>query len=651
MKNQNNHHQLKTLLVNPPWFTFSPTPDSRILAYRFSLGLGYIAAVLEQADYPVEIYDADIFCRPIYNSEIAQTPITEKPSDRMNALLNSDHEVWHKVEALFREKVPDIIGVSTRALTMPTSYTVARIAKKVNKEIIVVFGGPGATSLTEEVLQNQNVDFVVRGEGEQTMTELVETLHSATPDFYHIDGLSFKDDGRIINNKNRKIIKDIDTLPYPAKHLMLFADTLPDDLYKGLQGDIISSRGCPFPCTFCAANVAWEVRSVRKRRPQEIVKEILHQKKLFGIDYFILWDDLFTVKRKRVVEICNLLIEKKANLTWRCCVRVDTIDPELLALMKEAGCVELHVGIESGSDRLQKEMKKGITVGQVRKAAKMINDAGIDWTMLLMIGVPGETKEEMAETMDLLNLAPTKVSLSVFDPYPGTALHTQLKAEGRLDDYDLSNMEQYYVNTMPEEEFRDLLYRYGKQAVEYNNRTKYGHTLVKIDPPLTSIIDIKPHLFQMGHWGMEANEGQVLLWLGEGQAEGLTGVFWATESCDVQLSLSVEAGPGRKGKRRRIELILENEAGFTEKSWQFYWKANLKFKTTLQPGRNKFSIQCTDKATVPEQLNGDTRPLLVLLSQITVQPADQPNRAFFLTEWMKKFPPVQLKNLFRPSIR
>ncbi|MEK8021476.1 MAG: radical SAM protein [Candidatus Parabeggiatoa sp.] len=594
------------------------------------MGLGYVAAALEQAGYPVEIYDADLFSKPIYNAEISQARIAEHRSDHMNALLNCDHDVWHEVEALLRKKEPDIVGITSKSVTLPAAYMVARIAKKINQEIVVVLGGLGATMAYEGVLQNHHVDFVVRGEGEQTMTELLNMLNSAKPDFYIIDGLSFKDGGRIIHNKNRALIKDIDTLPYPAKHLLLYADTLPDVLYNTIQGGMITSRGCPYACTFCAVNVVWGGRSSRIRSAQEVVKEILHQKERYGTQHFTFWDDLFTINKKRAVEICNLLIEKKVNINWTCYARVDTIDTELLKLMKQAGCFEALIGVESGSNRMLQELHKGITVEQTQKAAEMLHEAGLPWVALLMIGMLGETREEMAATMDLLpKLAPTKALLAVCDPYPGTPLYAKLKAEGRIQDSALFNMNHYYGDAMSKEEFHNLFLSYSQQVDEYNNTMKYGHPdspvrqLVTISTLLASIINIKPHQFQMAHWGIEYYDGKILLWLGHGQDEGITGVFQTTETCQVQLSFTVEPGPGRKDRVRTLELSFENETRSTTKGWQFDQKTSLIFKITLQPGSNKFSLLCSEKATILEQPNGDTRSLLVLLHRITVQP-DEP---------------------------
>lgn len=627
MKNQKAQSRLKTLLVCPPFQRF--TTDFLVSVHHFPLGLGYIAGALEQAGYPVEIYDADLYAKPIYNSEISQVRIAAHRPDHVNALLDFEHEVWQEVEALFREKAPDIVGVTTKSVILPSAYMVARIAKKVNKDVVIVFGGAGATTVTEQVLQGHPVDFVVRGEGEQTITELVDMLHSANPDFYKIEGLSFKDGGRIIHNSSRAIVKDIDTLPYPARHLLLDTDKLPNILYKAIHGDIMTSRGCPYACTFCAANVAWGGRSARMRRAEEVVKEVLHQKEYYGVKNFIFWDDLFTIKRKRVVEICNLLIEKKVNINWTCFVRVDTIDRELVALMKQAGCNRVEVGLESGSNRVLKEMKKGITVEQTHKAAEMLNEAGLQWTALLMIGMPGETKEEMAATMDLLKLDPTKAVLSVFSPYPGTPLHDKLKAEGRLNDNDPLDVNHYYADTMPQDEFRDLFLRYNQQVDEYNNKMTYGHTdspikqLVTIGEPLAPIVDIKPQQFQMAHWGIEYHDSKILLWLGHGQTEGITGVLCATETYQVKLIFTVEPGPGREDTERMVELTFENETPFTTKRWHFNQKTDLIFKTTLQPGSNKFSFLCSDNATILEQPNDDVRPLLVLLHRIMVQPDDQ----------------------------
>ncbi len=519
------------------------------------------------------------------------------------------------------------MGIGTVCATLPSSYLLAEIVKKIDKSIIVVLGGMGVTVAVDEAIQNPHVDFVVRGEGEQTMTELVEMLHREEQYFETIDGITFKQDGRTVSTGNRKITKDIDTLPYPAKHLMLYTETMPDVVHKFMHGDIITSRGCPFPCTFCAVNVVWGGRSsVSLRKADQVVEEMLHQKEHYGVQNFTIWDDLFTTDRKRVIEICNLLIEKEAAVNWVCYARVDTnMDPELLTLMKLAGCIEVLIGVESGSNKVLEKIKKGITVEQSERAAGILNEIGLAWTAPLMMGVPGETREEMVATTELLpKLKPTRAALGVFDPYPGTPAYAELQQQGRLNEKAALSVNYYYGEEMSQEEFHQLFLHHSKLIDEYNNTVKYGHPdsplnrLISIDESLNLKIDFKAQQVQMPHWEIEQHQGEVLLWLGEGSSEGIAGILWAKDRCEIELALTVESGPGRPEALRRGEMVIDHTGGATSTQWEFEHSEVLRFAATLQPGENQFRFFCTDKATIREHAS-DTRPLLVLLRKVNIQ--------------------------------
>jgi len=463
---------MKVLLVNPPARRFVYFHDP-----NFPLGLGYIAAVLEKKGHSVEIYDAEWNVDWGHARPSLKYPLTYLAKNwykYFNALQNPEHEVWHEVEGIFRERDPQVIGITCRALDLPSAQILARIAKNINKEIVVVLGGPGATTCTEMVLQDENIDFAVRGEGEITMAELLKAFQTPKPDFHSIDGLSFRESGRIVNNKNRALIEDISTLPYPARHLLLYADKLPRERYKVMQGELVTSRGCPYLCTFCANYSVWGSRKSRMRKAEDVVEEILHQKDTYEVQTFVFWDDLFTTNRERAVKICNLLLEKKANVNWICLARADTIDNELVSLMKQAGCIQVQVGIESGSDRILKKMRKGITVEQIKEAAELLNRNDMFWYAFLLIGIPGETREEMEASMRLIpELKPSIAELSVFAPYPGSPLHEELKAGSLLkeQDYlhaDFLNVDYCYTGSMSPREFRKLALKYIKQCDKYN---------------------------------------------------------------------------------------------------------------------------------------------------------------------------------------
>ena len=466
---------MKILLVNPPARRFVFFQGA-----NFPLGLGYIAAVLEKEGYDVKIYDAE------WNPELYHTtPRPEYPLSFMaenwhkyfDALKNMDHEVWHEVRNVFKERNPQVIGITARVLDLPSALVLAGIAKQLNEETIIVIGGPAATTCTEMILEDQNIDFVVRHEGEITMSELLKVIQSPNPDFRSIAGLSFRASGRIVNNRKRSLIKDIGSLPYPARHLLLYADKLPKGAYRLINAEIITSRGCPYPCTFCANHSVWGSRKARMRKAEDVVKEIIYQKNTCGVKVFTFWDDLFLVNRERAVEICNLLIEKKANVYWVCLVRADTIDYELLNLMKQAGCVEVQIGVESGNKRILRKIRKGITVEQVMKAAEIISRVGLRWRAFFIIGIPGETKADMEDTMRIIHkIKPHAAELSVFAPYPGSDLYDEVIEKGLINKdeqgwlhADFLNVDYCYVETMPCEDFRKLAVEYLKECDIYNN--------------------------------------------------------------------------------------------------------------------------------------------------------------------------------------
>jgi anaerobic magnesium-protoporphyrin IX monomethyl ester cyclase len=621
MRAPENPKRLNTLLVSPPYQRF--TSDFQVSAHHFPLGLGYIASALELAEYPVEIYDADLYTKPMYNQVISQTRIAAFRAEHLNSISNSEHEIWIEVESVIRDKKPDIVGITCKSNTLKSACMVAQVVKRVDKDITVIIGGPGVLAALKDVVQNEAIDFVVRLEGERTMVELLEALHSSEPDFHLIDGISFRNGDKIVHTKDRPLIENIDSIPFPARHLVLGAEKLPDILFKAIQGDIMTSRGCPYSCTFCSANIAWGGRSVRMRSAENVVKEIIQQKEQYGVKSFTFWDDLFTSNKKRVVDICNMLIELKASINWVCFIRVNNIDRELIALMKKAGCVRVDVGLESGSDRVLKIMQKGITVKQIHKAAEILNEIGLRWTALLMMGLPGETKEEMIATMDLLKLNPSEVVLSVFSPYPGSVLYAKLEAEGKLRDDDALTGNHYYGGVLPADEFREIVFKHSMIVDEYNTKSRFGHKdpparrLIKISEPLEGQIDFDVHKIEVAHWGFEYYQKRVVLWIGEGNNEGLRGVLRTRKRCNVTIKLTVTPGPGRADGERTLGLTIRDEP---EMRGQFSQRCTLSFNIKLQPGDNTFSLVCHDKATMLEQPNDDKRALMVLLHEMSVEP-------------------------------
>lgn len=402
----------KVLLVNPPFY--------RLMSSHFnglSLGLSYIASVLSKNGYEVKIYNTDYISSENYAN---QRELFEGYDEYKKILFNLNHPLWLEVKENIERYSPDIIGITMLTGTYKSAENIGRIAKELNENVVVVVGGTHPTVLPEETIKNEFFDYVVRGEGDYTFLDLVNG--TGVED---IPGLTYINKrGEIVNNPDREFIVDIDSLPFPRRDVYL------NDTRYMDYGYIMTGRGCPFECTFCASKKVWK-GYVRFRSPENVVEEVKHVHDKYGTGFFYFVDDTFTLNKNRTKKICELLNECDLDINWICDTRVDNIDEELLRLMKESGCVRVKIGVESGSERILKMVKKKITKKQVRDCVSLIKKVGIDLTIYLMIGFPTETEEEMRETLDFAReLEPTYYSLSILAPYPGTEIYDTIIRNG-----------------------------------------------------------------------------------------------------------------------------------------------------------------------------------------------------------------------------
>lgn len=397
---------LDVLLVQPP--LPKPMYDySGSLIISPPLGLGYIASTLMQGGLSVDIIDM--------------------------AVLNMGFDDF-KLELM--RKDPKIVGISAETLTSKNALKIAGLVKDLDEEKWTVLGGPHATFKDEETLRNPNVDVVVRREGEITMLDLAKQIIQGKMDLENVEGITFRKDGRIIRNPDRPLISNLDAIPPPARELF------PLHLYK-LPGTLITSRGCPAKCIFCSASAMSEGR-YRIRSPSNVVSEITDMIKKFNFDKFFIADDTFTVFRERTEKICQML--QKLEIIWFCESRVNTVNKELLDCMAKAGCKIIQFGVESGSEKILKSIRKGITLEQATKAVKWSIEAGIKPVCSFMIPHPEDTMETIKETKDFmekLKAMGALVVVSVTTPFPGTYLHSHAKEMGLQiisEDYDTYDM-------------------------------------------------------------------------------------------------------------------------------------------------------------------------------------------------------------------
>lgn len=454
---------MKTLLIYPPFHRLHNLKNR-----FFPIGLGYLAGALKEAGHEVAIYNAENFDDDELLTEERTYAETYNCFDAYQAALDDPgHYVWREVEAVLREQKPDIVGITTKSCMIPSAQIVSRIAKEVNPRSVVVWGGPHASIAPDETMSFPNIDFVVRHEGELTIVEFVEMLQSGRRDWAAIDGLVWRDEsGQVVYNKVRANLPNIDKIPFPFKS----ADLMPWRYRPDHYGVMFTSRGCPWPCTFCDSRGVW-TRTIRYRSPENILEEMDSLYRDFGVRDFFFWDDTFTPNRKHSLKVFDGMIEAfpkaRRPITWQATTRCDCVDDELAAKMKESGCRLLTFGIETGSPSMMKILRKGITHEKVFHAQGVLKKADITWDAFFMIGFPDDTVETVQETLDLIRkLECCKVGVSIFTPYPGLEIFERAKSYGLIPDpiewrfFSHQSPKNHFVKDIPAEDFHRIASRF-----------------------------------------------------------------------------------------------------------------------------------------------------------------------------------------------
>lgn len=416
---------MKILLIDPPFKRFTG-----FVNFYYPIGLAYLAAVLKAAGHEVKIYDVDAMKKGMgldFVNEYSKLELYRKG-------INEDsNEIWQEIRDTLNEYTPDIVGITAMTTKFGSVLKTAEIVKKCNLSYKVIVGGPHPTLLPGQALKSEYIDIIVRGEGERTFINLVNVLENkGTLD--KIKGISYKKDGKVYHNPEQEFIENLDNIPFPARDL-LFKQT---NYTSEDMGMIMTSRGCPFSCSYCCH--MWQ-RKVRNRSIDNIIEEIVFVKDKYKTSQFEFKDDTFTINRERIIWFCNRIIDRKLNINWGCSTRVDLIDEELLRKMKKSGCNLIKIGIETGSEKMLKETNKGINFQQIRNAAKLLNKLKIFWSGYFMIGLPTETEEDIIKTYEFMReLNPYYAGLGVYNPFPKTELFNEGVRLGLLyPDVELSH--------------------------------------------------------------------------------------------------------------------------------------------------------------------------------------------------------------------
>lgn len=364
------------------------------------LGITYLAAVLEKHNVECKIIDA--------------------------AVLRLDiTQVYQQVKAF----KPDLIGITTNIVTARAAMELGKYLRRKLPKAFIIFGGPYATAESETVLHRTKADLVVYGEGELTILDLLQNFRNLPA----IKGICYRRGAKIFHNGQRELIMDLDSVPFPAYHLLPDFSHYKSRSRKVPLGFLISSRGCPYNCIYCNKNIFG--KRFRMRSPANVLTEIELLVGRYKVKQIDILDDNFTLYLPRAEKIFDEILKRKIKVlfNFQNGIRADRLTPQLVKKMKQAGVYKVGIGVESGDREIQKIIKKSLKLSRVVRATKMLRKAGIVVVCFFMIGLPGETGNSLQKTIDFaIRVDPHIANFSVVVPLPQTELYEMIEKEGKF---------------------------------------------------------------------------------------------------------------------------------------------------------------------------------------------------------------------------
>jgi radical SAM superfamily enzyme YgiQ (UPF0313 family) len=354
----------------------------------------------------------------------------------LNNLKDLSGQLWRDIRSIIAEYKPTVVGISAKSQNFASACIVAKLVKEINKQTVVIIGGPHPSMVGADLLNYPEIDICVKGEGENTIVELLDAIESEKK-FDSIQGIVYRKDGRIVENPSRKFINNLDSLCFPhesAPEVLKDYDQYPPTAFN----KIFAIRGCPYNCSFCGSHKIWS-RKVRFRSPENVVKEIKSLQKK-GIRSVHFDDDTFGVNKKYINKLCNALIADCPGLKWSCEMHVKLADEETISLMRAAGCYSIQIGIESGNNEILREMRKNITIEEALTACEIIKRHGINLQAFFLVGFPQETEDTLNDTIRAMKkIKCDSLVYSIFTPYPSTEVFEFCKEKGLIgDDFDVA---------------------------------------------------------------------------------------------------------------------------------------------------------------------------------------------------------------------
>jgi radical SAM superfamily enzyme YgiQ (UPF0313 family) len=410
------------LLIDPPWYRFFNQRSS-----IKPLGLTYLSASLKKNGFSALVYKPDL--SPA-GDVIDALSTTRRYQSYLLRIDDLEDLTWREIKRTVLKYLPAVVGITMVSAKYRSALNLARLIKKIDSGIKIIAGGPHSTINPEEVIESKLFDFVIRGEGEDTLVELMHYLRRGQGNLADIKGVSYYKNGEIINNPRRQLIQNLDSLPFPDNDSIVNKKyMLPDDFAY-----LMASRGCPYRCIFCAAYKTWG-HKVRMRSAVNLISEIKEIRNRYQPVYFHFQDDSFTINKKFIDSFCFQLQKENIKIRWSCETRADLISDEMIKKMKKSGCYKVILGAESGNDCILEKIKKDVNCSQIEKAVKICKKNGLETSLFFMIGFPWETEKEIKNTVDFMEkLNPQYAVFSVATPYPATELYRVCKQKGLLPD-------------------------------------------------------------------------------------------------------------------------------------------------------------------------------------------------------------------------
>jgi len=411
------------LLVDPPYKSLKGVGSE----CAYTAGTVALAAYLRANDIDTAVLTGDLLVDlpPGSLLDLDMNAYARGQEAYIQAVEDKNHAVWQRIAGVIREKKPKAVGI---AYLTPTRYSVERVAavvKEVDPEIQVIVGGHHPTFCPDDALQNPDIDVAVRGEGEIPLLQIARAIREGGRDFSAVPGVSYRaPTGALVQTERPAIVANLDDLPIPARELVLECDYDSHPVHY-----MITARGCPYTCSFCSDRRLWQGK-VRRRSLDNVFAELEQLTSRYKVSFVDFVDGTFTYDPKYLRGFCERIAEEHPGLRWRCTARYDTLDAELLDLMRKAGCSALYFGLESGSARVLESVNKRLTLDDVVRTSELIRGQGIVSIVSVLLGLPNETESDIRETLEMMRALEADVyDVNCYVPLPGTPLYDEMAEE------------------------------------------------------------------------------------------------------------------------------------------------------------------------------------------------------------------------------